>query len=587
MGRLIILVLLASECYFGECNKQVIPPSYCEIDLGVHALKFDFRKLSEVNDDYILKHESTNETIKFQLCKPLKKTCNEASGVAGCLIRGNEEIILGKVPEVQHEDGRISFSYVGEKCGDKFYYTFNVIMMCDSQAEYSYPELFPYDQKQCNFIAVWKTKLACGVNFEASEHSVDCKVTDEKTKTFYDLGSLKKTSDNYIVHIDNKSSIILNVCHTVVFGSGVVCPFSAACLRNSTNSITYSSIGDVSSPKIVNGSVTLTYSTGALCADMTHSDTTISFVCDFKAYETQPALGQLKDDCHYNVIWKTIAACDNKKAEEYKQKTSASCKFTNPITNYEYNLDSLKGEDYIVRSANDEYKFSVCGPLLTNFCKKGNDDSAGVCSAHNRIVGGKANSKLISTVGGLYLNYTDGSSCQGNRSRFTIIAFRCSPEGSDAVPIITEESTCHLVIQWNTSLACEKKVSSSNYERETKIKEPVIKQSADIINQASSFSASKVVEASTDDDKHTKGNSYVTGIVIVSILVGSSIFLAVCFLNAKVQECVKSCLRCRFLKKSDVRMRYSKISTSSEADALLDGPDTMCQSDSDDDLLRL
>ncbi|KAH0568517.1 hypothetical protein KQX54_021123 [Cotesia glomerata] len=130
-------------------------------------------------------------------------------------------------------------------------------------------------------------------------------------------------------------------------------------------------------------------------------------------------------------------------------------------------------------------------------------------------------------------------------------------------------------------------VSSSNYERETKIKEPVIKQSADIINQASSFSASKVVEASTDDDKHTKGNSYVTGIVIVSILVGSSIFLAVCFLNAKVQECVKSCLRCRFLKKSDVRMRYSKISTSSEADALLDGPDTMCQSDSDDDLLRL
>ncbi|KAG8036527.1 hypothetical protein G9C98_003849 [Cotesia typhae] len=129
-------------------------------------------------------------------------------------------------------------------------------------------------------------------------------------------------------------------------------------------------------------------------------------------------------------------------------------------------------------------------------------------------------------------------------------------------------------------------VKSSNYDQETQIKEPVFKQSADIINQASSSLASKVVEASTDD-KHTKGNSYVTGIVIISILVGSSIFLAVCFLNVKVQECVKSCLRCRFLKKSDVRMRYSKISTSSEADALLDGPDTMCQSDSDDDLLRL
>lgn len=53
----------------------------------------------------------------------------------------------GKVPEVQHEDGRISFNYVGEKCGDKIYYTFNVIMICDSQAEYSYPELFPYVSK--------------------------------------------------------------------------------------------------------------------------------------------------------------------------------------------------------------------------------------------------------------------------------------------------------------------------------------------------------------------------------------------------------------------------------------------------------
>lgn len=58
-------------------------------------------------------------------------------------------------------------------------------------------------------------------------------------------------------------------------------------------------------------------------------------------------------------------------------------------------------------------------------------------------------------------------------------------------------------------------ISSSNYERETQMKEPVFKQSADIINQASSSLASKVVEASTDD-KHTKGNSY--GNVFLKIL---------------------------------------------------------------------
>ncbi|XP_008550594.1 cation-independent mannose-6-phosphate receptor [Microplitis demolitor] len=582
MCRLIIIILLVSECNIGICKEAM--RSYCEIDLGVPLLQFDFRKLSDTNRDYVLHHESTNETIKFQLCKPLTTKCNGVD-VAGCLLRGKEEIILGRVPDVKHEDGRISFNYIGELCGDKVYYTFNVVMICDFQAENSYPELFPYGQKHCNFYAEWKTKVACGYNFDASIHSVECKVTDNNTKNSYDLGSLKKTSDNYIIPINEKSSIILNICHPVVFGNGVVCPLnSAVCLRNNTNSITYTNIGDVASPEIVNGSLTMTYRTGALCSQSIHSETTISFVCDFKAYETQPALGQLTDDCHYNIIWKTIAACDNKKVEEYKRKTSASCKSINPITNYEYNLDSLKGEDYIVKSDSDEYKFSVCGPLLTNFCKQGNDDSAGVCSAHNRVIGGKANSKLISAPGGLYLNYTDGSSCQGNRSRFTIIAFRCSPEGSDSMPVIVEEKTCHLKIQWNTSLACEKKNLFLN-DGETQIREPTIEQSINKIDQSAS-SLSKIITASTDD-KHANGNSYVTAIVIVSVLVGSSIFVAVCFLNSKVQDCVKSCYRCRFLKKSDVRMRYSKISTSSEADALLDGPDTMCQSDSDDDLLRL
>ncbi|KAK0080464.1 hypothetical protein PV325_013914 [Microctonus aethiopoides] len=69
--------------------------------------------------------------------------------------------------------------------------------------------------------------------------------------------------------------------------------------------------------------------------------------------------------------------------------------------------------------------------------------------------------------------------------------------------------------------------------------------------------------------------------VVVAIIIG------VCVLNTERRKYLKSCCCSWYYRKADVRMQYSRINTVEETNALLDAPDTHCQSDSDDDLLTI
>lgn len=129
--------------------------------------------------DIVLNHDSPNETLRIQLCRPLNQKCNGKDGYGICLIRGKEEkgigfntfiyfrkgnisiisfffisqlisfilfLISGKMPpEVDVKNGRIMFIFTGDDCTPHVKYKVNILMKCDYEAGYnSYPELFSY-----------------------------------------------------------------------------------------------------------------------------------------------------------------------------------------------------------------------------------------------------------------------------------------------------------------------------------------------------------------------------------------------------------------------------------------------------------
>ncbi|KAK0181943.1 hypothetical protein PV327_000121 [Microctonus hyperodae] len=432
----------------------------CQFDES--GLLLNFQKLHK-NDDYIINHETKNETFRIQICGSLHKNCNGIPGYSACLEFGNKtEKGLGRVVEHSHDDGRIMYKYTGDKCKDDVNYQLRIIMICDYGAIDSYPELFPYEKNYCSFFIIWRTVLACPSYPSQTLPSISCKVTD-KNGTVYDLSDLKELDTNYEVAIDKNTSIILNICHPVVYGYRAVClDNSGACLRINSDKLKYKSLGSINSMKLNAEPLVLEYEMGDLCPNkLLHFRTTITFVCDYNATNTAPVFIGIENVCHYKLNWRTAAACNEKDLEEFSSKTAEPCKITNPVTKMNYDLNSLKGKETIVKTkAGLEYKFTICKPLQSNACQAsvGGKD-AGVCSASKRTIGGKANSKLLWNVHGPYLNYTDGSPCGENKNRSTQITFVCAPEGAENMNTIDDDDPCHLRIHYHTSLVCENKKS--------------------------------------------------------------------------------------------------------------------------------
>lgn len=74
---------------------------------------------------------------------------------------------------------------------------------------------------------VWKTALACGQRFQTN-----CTVVNDGYH--YDLSSLTRSSENYVIRIRNdmkSPKIVLNVCQSIIRQYGALCPIkSGACL---------------------------------------------------------------------------------------------------------------------------------------------------------------------------------------------------------------------------------------------------------------------------------------------------------------------------------------------------------------------
>ena len=87
-------------------------------------------------------------------------------------------------------------------------------------------------EKGKDLFIIWKTIAAC-----TQEYQTNCTAKDNKGGE-YNLNPLKQFSDNYRIPIKDSEdlSIILNVCHSVIYGPDSVCPSrSGICLQDTTN----------------------------------------------------------------------------------------------------------------------------------------------------------------------------------------------------------------------------------------------------------------------------------------------------------------------------------------------------------------
>ncbi|XP_011135989.1 cation-independent mannose-6-phosphate receptor isoform X2 [Harpegnathos saltator] len=459
MSKLNEILLYFLLTVIASATLTVISPApHCivrEHDLGfVHNLT----QLSSNNEDIFIEHPT--ETIRMQLCFPLKKKCNNQDGYAICLIKNGTEKGIGRFPpQVVNDTGRILFNYTGDICLSSSNYTVLILMKCDYSAKDNLsPELFSYREGECNLFIVWKTAFACGPRTQTN-----CTIVNNNQH--YDLSPLTRYSDNYVIHIGNETSpkLVLNVCHSVIRQRGSICPVKTGiCLDDPKRSNRYSSLGEVQeSPFFTNGRLQIEYKNGGICSVLSivtpHIKTTIIFICDLEAKtETTPEYLRGQEECHYRLIWRTAAACSVEALRDYSAKTAGKCTVTNPLTNFTYNLQPLMNKDFIVTSSSDiEYKFRICGSLTDNTCGA----KTGVCDSKHNASLGQANANLIWQQGGPYLNYTNGKICsQTGMRHYTIIGFFCGPEGSTNAPFLMEDNPCQTVIHWNRDLVCEKRL---------------------------------------------------------------------------------------------------------------------------------
>ncbi|KAJ8009057.1 hypothetical protein DPEC_G00084890 [Dallia pectoralis] len=311
-----------------------------------------------------------------------------------------------------------------------------------------------------NVFFEFSTALAC------LPAPVDCRVTDSLGNQ-YDLSRLSRDSeDSPWVVMDpsmsaKKRSFFLNVC--VPLPPVKDCPggLLGACAIIDGKGV---NLGFVqSSPQVASGgSISIVYINGDKGPGCDGGQSTrIIFQCD--DHSGSPVFDR-QDGCEYVFIWRTSEACPLTNTQ------GENCQVQHPGSGYVFDMSSLSGKDYVVRSGRYQYQFSVCGGLKAGICthKESGKDQVSACQMEGNThkITGMA-SKTLRYVGDkLVLNYTGGEICHKIYQRSTQINFFCDPKLNPGAPEFIDETTdCTYVFTWRTALACiPVKTTSCSYQ---------------------------------------------------------------------------------------------------------------------------
>ncbi|XP_024912478.1 cation-independent mannose-6-phosphate receptor isoform X2 [Cynoglossus semilaevis] len=281
---------------------------------------------------------------------------------------------------------------------------------------------------------------------------VVCQFSDTQGNR-YDLSHLiRDENDSPWVAIDTDSSksrsFYLNVCKPLP--PSIDCPAGplGACglIDGQVHNLGYIQ----SMPQVAEGgSISISYLNGDQCGPTSRYSTRIILQCDNNP--GSPMFDRVAG-CEYIFIWRTSEACP------LKNSRGAHCRVRDTKSGYEFNLSSLKGKDYQVKSGKYIYHLSVCDEQR-EVCTHGDLYPGAVASCQvdgdNHRIAGLANQELSYIGDQLILNYTLGEICHDIYRRSTEIHFSCHPDRNPGAPeFINETSDCTYIFSWPTALAC-------------------------------------------------------------------------------------------------------------------------------------
>ncbi|XP_028809164.1 cation-independent mannose-6-phosphate receptor isoform X2 [Denticeps clupeoides] len=394
------------------------------------------------------------KTFLLNICAPVVGCgSDESSSVAGCELEDGKPVSpvgVEKTLELS-TDGQLTLTYKGEldkPTGTRD--TFTISFVCDHDATTGSLKLVKEEMSSSTHVThdaffEFITSLAC------APAPVDCQATDPEGKQ-YDLSDLSLDNSHYMP-IDTSAEaqsqrFFINVCKPLPYIEG--CPAGALGACAVINGVGVN-LGYVqSSPQAASdGSIAIVYQNGDKCSDKGRYSARIMFQCDIKP--GSPMFDH-KDGCEYVFIWRTPKACPIQRIQ------GNNCKVQDPRSGHVFDLTSLSGQDYSVKSGQYDYQFSVCGPLKAGVCTH-KDDGLEVASCQvegsTHRIAGLASQTLTYENGLLMINYTNGETCHKYYKRSTVILFSCSQSQNPGTPeFIRETANCTYLFEWHTPLAC-------------------------------------------------------------------------------------------------------------------------------------
>ncbi|XP_063773902.1 cation-independent mannose-6-phosphate receptor [Pseudophryne corroboree] len=423
----------------------------CQVTDPKFGYVYDLRPLGE----HVVEVPDGEYKYQLKVCGDITESLCQApagSTVSSCQVKGNTGKLAGLTNQkLIYKDGLIMLNYTGgEVCHKKYTRTTLIMFHCDKTEG---KPVFLKETPDCTYMFQWSTPRACPFK------PVDCSFKDTPGNS-YDLSPLSNYSGNWDVQLFTGSNqkYRINICMPLVPETDS-CPHgAAACLIEGTKAINMGEL--TSSPKWENGVAVLRYKNGAPCPDgIRNRTTTIRFKCDLNKVDSIPQLITALENCDYNVMWSTAAACP------LTINTHDNCQVTNPATGYLFDLSSLSSkDDYLIKDSERSIQINICGDVKNNLCGAG----VGVCIlvGGKYISAGKSQSRITYSDQVLRLVYEDGAICSSNpllkhRSVFTFVCSADNAAGSQPLLVSFIKETCTWQFSLHTSLACEHEIKCS------------------------------------------------------------------------------------------------------------------------------
>ncbi|XP_064196429.1 cation-independent mannose-6-phosphate receptor [Anguilla rostrata] len=397
--------------------------------------------------------EGNGKTFLVNICGPVAR-CGKDHGdpMAGCEIENGKPVgAVGVEKSLQFStDGVLTLTYKGAldtPTGTRN--TFIISLVCDqdnsNRLRLLREEMSSSSQVTHDVFFELKTALACPVA------PVDCQLTDSHGKE-YDLSDLSR-DDSPWVAIDTSAqakttTFYINVCRPLPRVLG--CPGGAlgTCAIIDGKGV---NLGYVqSNPQAAaDGSISIVYGNGDKCENSRYS-TRIIFQCDDSP--GSPMFTE-KNGCEYVFTWRTSEACPVHRVQ------GDNCQVRDPRSSYVFDMTSLSGKDYTVKSGEYEYHFAVCGALNEKICthKDTGNETVSSCQVEGSThrIAGLTTQTLTYDDGLIMINYTHGQTCHKIYERATAILFTCDhSQGTGEPQFIKETPDCTYLFEWNTALAC-------------------------------------------------------------------------------------------------------------------------------------